>query len=97
MSWLIEFGPEYDVPAKITEKLADISWHNDAAPCFCNRGDEDRSADDMTRLWVEHPDPKMREIPSNEGKRFVVTIKDDLLAFETDDIDVALAKMENLK
>lgn len=55
--WEKEFGRGYDVPSKI-EALGwtDISWHNDMCPSFT----PDPNDPDI-RLWVEHPDPSMRE------------------------------------
>lgn len=66
--WIREFGTGFDVPAVVTEDPAieDISWHNDVAPSFCLKGAPPGT--DL-RLWVDHPDPDMREC---DGPRFMV-------------------------
>jgi len=51
-----------DVPTWVTDcaRLTDISWHNDAMPCFAlDRGDGDGLAG--WRLWVDYADPDARE------------------------------------
>lgn len=70
MTWDYEHGEEYQVPREITEKLRDISWHNDVCPSFAAVeplldpcGDEH----DL-RLWVDHPDQDQRSY----GVRFCV-------------------------
>lgn len=80
MSWSQEFSPEYQVPAEIEslhqQGLAeDMSWHNDVCPSFGGYVKAPISpAQDgeyEVRIWVDHPDPNKREIPTNP--RFLVT------------------------
>lgn len=68
--WKSEFGDDYQVPGwALTDGVTDTSWHNDACPSFAVDGIEPES-DDYTVLWVEHPNPEMREFPT---ERFVIT------------------------
>jgi len=83
MSWRSEFGDDYDVPAVlealVTEGSArDASWHNDSAPSFdapLDRQDEEPVR--RLRVWIEHPDPTMREM-ADKRHRFVITLYDDV-------------------
>jgi len=90
--WVKEFGIDYAVPAEILKRtdLEDMSWHNDVAPSF---GREINGQ--PLRIWVEHPDPAMREMP---GQRFMVLIdgEDETCLFfqATDDAGVALAAFD---
>jgi hypothetical protein len=70
--WEKEFGREYDIPLEI-EALGwtDISWHNDMCPSFTPDPDEDK-----IRLWVEHPDPNMREY--DDQPRYVINRMDKM-------------------
>ncbi len=57
--WKQEFSGSYDIPRQIEDKVdtaeyEDISWHNDVCPSFVCTAT-------MRRLWVEHPEPQMRE------------------------------------
>lgn len=93
--WVSEFGTSYAVPAEVSNKLLDQSWHNDVAPSFTH-ADAPPDDDFDLRLWVEHPEPSMREY---EGfARYAVTDHRDpdrQVAFiETDDLAAALAEME---
>ena len=67
--WICEFGTDYAVPSVISDRLVDVSWHNDVSPSFVLAGDEDN--ENAIRLWVEHPDPEMREY-SGSSVRFIV-------------------------
>lgn len=95
-TWRTEFGSDYDVPQEVTSQLVDVSWGNDAAPSFVNRGDEGLQHDEMYRLWVEHPDPMSRDFAGGDNKRFVIVYGPDDIVFETDDVGQALAKMAEL-
>jgi hypothetical protein len=71
MSWEYEHGPEFQVPALISDALPDQSWHNDVCPSFgveLHEGPESDIHD--LRLWVEHPDPDQRE--NLAGYRYAV-------------------------
>src|SRR5262245_4348617 len=57
--WIQEFGVEYAAPAPC-DALDDCSWHNDISPSFTIPG-FDLDGDRDIRLWVDHPDPMMRE------------------------------------
>jgi hypothetical protein len=98
MGWVEEFGAAYQVPAEIAQTLVDESWHNDVCPSFSHPEAEIDSDDDL-RLWVEHPDPAMREWgPDLVGRYLVVDIVNaatrapELVPSErTDDLSEALA------
>ena len=68
--WVREFGTGYAVPPEVSNTLLDQSWHNDVSPSFTH---PDAPADDDhdLRLWVEHPEPEMREYAG--FARFTVT------------------------
>lgn len=84
--WRREFSEEYAVPESITAKLYDLSWHNDCGPSFSMLYPTDM----VPTLFVEHPDPKIRE---GFDTRYCVTVDgDDLLT--TDDVDDALRCLE---
>jgi hypothetical protein len=98
MSWEDEFGPEYDVPAAILDRvqaglLDDVSWHNDVAPSFEIVGapppPKDEPEENTWRIFAEHPDPDEREF---EIDRFTVSGPDEeypgniIVQFETDDV-----------
>lgn len=97
-TWISEYGESYAVPGCITETLHDLSWRNDACPCFIRKDDPclvDGVAQDIPALalWVEHPDIGMRD--SASAYRFLVVrnhehpdMPEALL--ETDDADQAV-------
>lgn len=73
MSWIHEFGREYDVPRKIVDLViaglaSDLSWHNDLAPSF---GTVSKDGKLEIRIWVEHPDKDQREL--DDMSRYIVT------------------------
>lgn len=75
-TWRDEFGEEFAVPQEVVEmvddgRLTDESWHNDACPSFTAR----RADGKQVRLWVDHPDPQMREMGS-EWPRFGLQVED---------------------
>ena len=83
MTWQDEFGAGYEVPRIVTDTLTDQSWHNDACPSF---------GTEIVRLWVEHPDPELRE---SQGARYAVTVWDREGSFyEGADLTYALATYE---
>ena len=94
--WMTEFGKEYQVPDEVTKlvdegKLIDASWHDNISPHF-DTAPEDTDTPGVY-LWVEHPDPTLREY---EGSRYYVdihtadhTVVTNVMA--TDDIASALA------
>jgi hypothetical protein len=74
--WEQEFGAEYAIPQEIldlhaADKLFDYSWHNDIRPSFGRNNEKGE-----VRLWVDHPDPKEREV-GPDGKRFSVVFYPD--------------------
>jgi hypothetical protein len=75
--WRKEFGEAYAVPDVIDQhpQLLDVSWHNDMSPSFQPRGLEDHEEITL-RLWVQHPDPAMRE-SGDDGGRFLVGLDSD--------------------
>lgn len=101
MTWIDEFGPEYEIPEQILRlvregRLFDMSWHNDVCPGFATvQADSDEATQEGARvLWVEHPDPEKRELSG--APRYGVTvmadgwqIKSEL--YEGDDLEAALA------
>lgn len=75
-NWIREHGQDYEVPKEITQAFADISYHNDTCPCFTRH--EYKDADfPALRLWVEHPDPAMRESVNAPDRFCVVRCKED--------------------
>ena len=92
MTWITEFGSDYDVPARITTApdLPDASWHNDACPAFGRNAD----ATDIM-LWVEHPDPDKREL---DGGRFTVSYANgEHVFYAGDNLDDALGIYRQLR
>lgn len=66
----------------------DMSWHNDACPCF-----ENKSGDWI--LWVDFADKEKREA---KGKMFtVVKVGAAEAALETDSLDEVVEFCNNLK
>jgi hypothetical protein len=68
-----QFGKDYPIPEEIQAlvragQLRDISWGNDACPCF------EITDDGSVRLWVEHPVSVQRE---SRAPRFVITLYDE--------------------
>jgi len=60
--WQHEFSAAYAVPAALDQlvnagAIADNSWHHDVCPHF----EKVIDADTYMALWIEHPDPQMRE------------------------------------
>jgi hypothetical protein len=68
--WRIEFGESWDVPSEITDRLMDISWHNDTMPSFAFLTWEVPEGHYCWKVWVDHPDREQREHMS--GCRFIV-------------------------
>lgn len=97
-TWISEHGEDYAVPVCITDALVDLSWHNDACPCFIRHDDPcliDGVAQDIPTLalWVEHPDAVRRD--SGSTYRFLVARNHEHpdvpeILFETDDADQAV-------
>jgi len=98
MSYSTEFTSDYVVPDEViahvrSGALVDLSWHNDACPHFVLAADKD--LDDvaaMRGLWVEHPEPELREIG---GPRFIVSHGEVSVAM--DDLDGALRYLFSLE
>jgi hypothetical protein len=101
--WTEEFEKDYAVPREITDlvaqgKLIDTSWGNDAAPSF-------ETLDSNWRLWVDHPDPRMREMGSDQP-RYQVSLNNvhntelcecDDLMFHSEDLQAALRVLFELE
>jgi len=105
--WREEFGDDYAVPALIDRlidagRLMDLSWHNDVCPSVClppgAAGPDERTP----RLWMDHPDPNMREtgpdgtrynVMSAHGVTDYITTDDEIVCFPTDDLREALRKL----
>lgn len=85
--WREEFGDDWAVPAVISNDpaLDETSWHNDVCPSFVMLSPFVTFADrdDDIRLWVDHPDPAMREF--SEAPRFRVCNNDGDVLFESED------------
>lgn len=100
MTWRNEFPADYAVPPEIealvtraqgSGLVTDTSWHNNACPSF---GIVDAGGDGV-ELWVEHPDPKMRECSNT--RYFVVDIREGFMeetAFNTDDVNEAIQELQ---
>jgi hypothetical protein len=51
----------------------DMSWHNDTAPAYAILGEVGGEVDvEIVRIWMEHPDPQMRE-EEETADRFMVS------------------------
>lgn len=93
MTYRTEF-PDFDLDVAIPASFEDVSWHNDAAPCWI-------SAARRLALWVDYADPDKREFP--EVSRFVLTKVDadgqhaDGVVLETDDYSEVLRHLGNDK
>lgn len=67
MGWREEFGDDYEVPKWFDDHpdLEDTSWKNDVSPSFETGTDHpDYPENPRVRIWVEHRQPHLREIPS---------------------------------
>ena len=87
MSYQTAF-PDFD-PATmpdIPESWRDVSWHNDACPCFQAMRDDSGGNWKACRVWIDFADPDLRDVPN--GKRFTVVFINDnyesLCVLETD-------------
>lgn len=102
--WRQQFPAHFDVPELLTTDpdLDDLSYGNDVCPSFTTKALADYNAEHPTddssfdlRLWVEHPDPEMREVPG--AVRFAVHDMCDTLLFESEtDLDGALAMLKRI-
>lgn len=91
MSYLKEFGTEYQIPAKIIElvekkKLTDMSWHNDVSPSFGTFFADPVKGEVEIRIWIDHPEKEKREFDCD---RFTVT-DDTEVVWEGADINEAI-------
>jgi hypothetical protein len=100
--WRHEFPPEYDVPKKVEDLVAqdileDTSWGMDASPSFSAR-----LVKGWIRLWVEHPDVLYR---LGSRYRYSVEVTKNLalpgrILIEDDDLELVMptlmAAVENL-
>jgi hypothetical protein len=100
--WAREFGNDYAVPDEITNdpELVDCSWHNDTHPSFMLKAHEARNGEGPDiRLWVDHPDQKMRELEL--PRRFsVIDFSLDCnsgLLYEGDDMHEAIRVLKGVK
>ena len=87
MSYQTEF-PEF-APATMPDIPAawrDVSWHNDACPCFEAMRDDKGSNWKACLVWIDFADPALRDVPN--GQRFTVTFVNDgaesMIILETD-------------
>lgn len=96
MSYKSEFPPDFTVPPEILAHpdIVDTSWHNDISPSFTLKHYERKNDLPIGVLWVNHPDPTLRELPA---KRFVVCDVNGKDILETDDAKEALQALENIK
>jgi hypothetical protein len=81
-----DFPEERDLVMAFAKKgLGDLSYRNDACPCF---------GDYRMLVWVDYPRPEDRE---NGGKRFIVcpTNMSTPSALETDDVAELLKFLED--
>lgn len=96
MTYQTEFPdiPAADMP-DIPKTWRDVSWHNDACPCFefmaAGAGDSNYQS---AVVWIAERDPALREFQN--GKRFLITYYTDgrldcLDVLETDDWTAVLA------
>lgn len=85
------FKPK-DIPAvKMPKGFEDSTWHNDICPSMLN---EDLNA----RIWVEHNDPKNREVPKYPQFALTNGIQATYEVFkETDDYEEILKELKFLR
>lgn len=95
MTYQTEFPdfPAADMP-DIPATWRDISWHNDACPCFeFMTGGEGDSNYQSAVVWIAERDPAAREFQN--GKRFLISYREgfteSLDVLETDDWAAVLA------
>jgi len=92
MSWQSEHGSAFDVPGEILARTDDNSWHNDVCPRFAS------TINDAISVWVDHPDPKHREM---QGRRFSVSLENSegqLVHIQmTDDLGETLRMLDRLE
>jgi hypothetical protein len=75
--WIKEHGTEYAVDSEIDKLvddgiLTDSSWHHDTAPCFTMA----HGGFELT-LWVDHPNPELREADTHPRFGIFVSKADD--------------------
>lgn len=93
MAYFEEFEADYAVPEVLSRLidlgiLWDTSWHNDVCPSVCLATEAD--VDGMQpRIWLDHPNPEMREFGPGEP-RYAVSDTDVIVGFRTDDLREAL-------
>ena len=85
--WLLAFGPVYDCPP-CPEWLVDLSESNDTCPSY---GQLDANGEPILRLWIDHPEPKLREYFNEGAPRYMVIGEDGQPYYEGDNWDSALA------
>jgi hypothetical protein len=99
VSWHFEFPNFGIMPQAILDALArgeidDVSWGNDACPCFVRKADvptidsKGTASGYVPVLWVEREDPTKREM--TDVKRFVVVDVSTTNQRNTDDAEEAL-------
>lgn len=92
--WLEEFPASYRVPYEVERLVAagtfeDMSWRHELTPSFGARLPDKN----WVRIWVEHPDPRMRRM---WDARYTVMIQPDpavlfgLRIIATDDLALAI-------
>lgn len=100
MAWNEEFQETYRVSRYVTNLveaglIEDMSWRNDPSPSFGAKL-KDKN---WVRLWVEHPDPELRQ---GWPKRYTIVIQpepDVLFGWKmmaTDDLNEALAWLTHI-
>lgn len=89
MNWRGEFDADYAVPRWFVDHpdLEDTSWHNDVSPSFETESppgteSEKYAGGPRVRVWVEHPDPAVREAQRAERYSVQLTGEDDDAAGE---------------
>jgi len=96
--WVEEFCPSYRIPKQVSLLVAagvleDHSWHNDASPSFVVAGSYSEQDDYMTRLWIDHPDPEMRQ--DDSYARYTVITSDLVQLYSGDVLSDALTALHN--
>lgn len=96
MSYQSQFGTEYNIPEIITAHpgIIDISWGNDMCPSFTLTRYQYAHNNPHAILWVEHPNPDMRE--QRESHRYMVCTGNELteIIYEGDDAQAAISALE---
>ena len=89
--WIHAFGSAYAVPSEIASHpdLVDISYKNDVCPSFAPRADQFSDREGRFALWIDHPDPEMRENGPDAPRVMVTDIEHPACGIFESETDIA--------